>query len=333
MKQTRIILLLVFALFVAMLVGLLFGSSGIGPIDAIKAIASILGFGDSPETHTRIILLMRLPRMLVSVLSGMALGLAGALSQTLFRNDLADPYIAGIGSGAIFGVNIALLSGASLTILGFSTVSVFAFAGAVLACLIIWLLSGRTGSTGTSLVLAGVALSFVFAGLNYIIVVLGRDILQKTFFWSYNGLSSSSYTGVIFLAIAVTISIAMLAGLPRKMDAYLLGDEQATYLGVNPVKLRSLMFVIVSLLTGMAVTTAGLMGFVGLITPHISRRIVGGESRYVVPCSILLGGVTLGLADAVGRSIMPFQEIPASVIMNIAGGLFFFYLVSRKPSW
>ena len=109
MKQTRIIVLLVFALFLVMFVGLLFGSSGIGPIDAIKAIASILGFGDSPETHTRIILLMRLPRMLVSVLSGMALGLAGALSQTLFRNDLADPYIAGIGSGAIFGVNIAAL--------------------------------------------------------------------------------------------------------------------------------------------------------------------------------------------------------------------------------
>ena len=92
MKQTRIIVLLVFALCLVMFVGLLFGSSGIGPIDAIKAIASILGFGDSPETHTRIILLMRLPRMLVSVLSGMALGLAGALSQTLFRNDLADPW-------------------------------------------------------------------------------------------------------------------------------------------------------------------------------------------------------------------------------------------------
>ena len=282
------------------------------PSESIRAIGSLLRICDADKTHLTIILQLRLPRVLVSLLAGSALGLAGLLSQTLFRNDLADPYIAGIGSGAVLGVNLVLLFGVTLGVLGFSALSVAAFLGAWASCLIIWAIAGRIGSSSINLVLGGVALSFVFSGVNFLIVMVGRDVLQRSTFWSWNGLASSSWSGVVILSVFLGLSLLLLPVFSRSMNAYLLGDEQSTYLGVNPKKLRTVLFLFTSALTGVAIATSGLLGFVGLITPHLARRFVGGESKTLIITTPLLGAIILGIADFIGRIILPSQEISAS---------------------
>ncbi|MEZ4813389.1 MAG: iron chelate uptake ABC transporter family permease subunit [Caldisericia bacterium] len=170
MRNNYIFLLLGICLFVTIGLGVVIGTSSVGIGDSIKAFFAGIGIGKAPAGDIAIVHAIRIPGILVATLAGSALGAAGWLSQTLFRNDLADPYIAGIGSGAIFGVNITLLLGLELGLLGMSAVSVSAFIGSLLACLLIWIIAGRTGSTGVSLVLAGVALSFVLSG-NYLIVM------------------------------------------------------------------------------------------------------------------------------------------------------------------
>lgn len=333
MKKRSVFAALVILIFAVFLCSILFGSSSVGPTESAKTVLGSLGIGEKLQKNETILYLIRIPRVLVAILSGMALGLAGFLSQSLFRNDLADPYIAGIGSGAILGVNLTLFFGTNVNFIGLSTISASAFIGALLSCLVIWFASNKSGSTSTSLVLAGVALSFLLSGVNFLIVMLGRDILSKSVFWSWNGLSSSNWTGVFFVALSVVFAAALIPFFSKAIDIYQLGDEESVYLGVNPKKIRNLLFVVTSVLTGISVAIAGLLGFVGLMTPHICRRLVGAESRNMIWASLLVGGIVLGLADFLGRVIIPMQEIPASVIMSIIGGLFFFALVLRKPLW
>ena len=325
MKKKQYIVLLISLAILAVL-AIIFGSSGIGPVDVWKWLIN----GENAEVTSRIIVTLRLPQVVVAMLTGAALGLAGYISQTLFRNDLADPYVAGIASGAMFGVYVTLLTGATLTILGISSLSMAAFAGAWIGAVLIWAISGRTGSSGSSLVLSGVALSFVFSGLNYLIVMVGRDILNKSTFWSWNGLKTSSWTGAVVMAVSLVIVVLFLPALKRKMDIYLLGDEASTYLGVNPKQLRVILFLLVAILTGSAVAVSGILGFVGLIIPHICRKFFGSSAKSMIPSSMLTGAIVLVLADLVGRVIIPYQEIPAQVSMSLAGGAFFIYLLMRR---
>ncbi|MCK5743547.1 MAG: iron chelate uptake ABC transporter family permease subunit, partial [Caldisericia bacterium] len=170
-------------------------------------------------------------------------------------------------------------------------------------------------------------------GVNFLIVMYGRDILSKVVFWSWNGLAGASFNDVILLIIVIVVSVLLLPTFIKGIDAYMLGDERSTYLGIDPKKIRRMLFLLVSLLTGTAVATAGLMGFVGLIIPHISRKLLGADSKNMLPGSLLLGGIILGLAYTLGKIIIPHQQIPASVIMSIAGGGFFLWLVIRRPKW
>jgi iron complex transport system permease protein len=325
LRKNQIVILALSLLAVGIL-AIAFGSSGVGPGDIWKWIFQ----GKDSEVVSRIILSLRIPQVVASILTGAALGLAGYLSQTLFRNDLADPYIAGIASGAMFGVYLTLLTGATLSVLGVSSLSVSAFLGAWTGALVVWGISGKTGTSGSGLVLSGVALSFVFSGLNYLIVLVGRDILNKSTFWSWSGLKTSSWVGVTVMALSIVIVLAMLPLLKRNIDAYLLGDEAATYLGVNPKRLRMILFLLVAILTGSAVATSGILGFVGLIIPHICRRFFGSSSKVMIPSTMLAGSIVLVLADLIGRVIIPYQEIPAQVTMSLAGGAFFIYLLTRR---
>lgn len=305
---------------------LVFGSSGVGPVDVFKWIFT----GENSDVVGRIVIGLRLPQAVIACLTGAALGFAGYLSQTLFRNDLADPYVAGIASGAMFGVNLTLLTGATLSILGVSSLSVAAFLGAWASTIIIWAISGRVGGSGAKLVLAGIALSFVLSGFNYLIVMVGRDILNKSTFWSWNGIKTANWTGAIVLLVSILIVLPFLPYLKRKMDIYLLGDEASVYLGINPKKLRIVMFLLVAVLTGSAVATAGIIGFVGLIIPHFCRKMFGSNSKNMIPASMIAGAIVLLLADLIGRVIVPYQEIPAQIIMSLVGGGFFIYLLARR---
>lgn len=314
------------ALAILFIAALIFGSSGIGPADVLNWITR----GENSEVVSRIVFGLRLPQAVIACLTGSALGLAGYLSQTLFRNDLADPYVAGIASGAMFGVNLTLLTGATLTVFGVSSLSVAAFMGAWASTVVIWAISGRIARSGAKLVLAGIALSFVLSGFNYIIVMIGRDILNKSTFWSWNGIKTSNWSGVIVMIFSLFVALPFIPYLKRKMDIYLLGDEASTYLGINPKKLRIVMFLLVAVLTGSAVATAGIIGFVGLIIPHFCRKMFGASSKNMVQASMVAGAIVLLLADLIGRVILPYQEIPAQIIMSLVGGGFFMYLLARR---
>jgi iron complex transport system permease protein len=333
LKKYQLYIFLCLGVVITFVLGLLFGTSSMTVTDSLKALLAGVGVSTAKSTEITIVYSIRLPGVLVAMLSGSALGFAGWLSQTLFRNNLADPYIAGIGSGAVFGVNLTLLLGLQISLLGLSAISISAFVGALISCFIIWAVAGKTGSTSTSLVLAGIALSFVFGGVNHLIVMYGRDILSRVVFWSWNGLSSAGFNSVILLIVVMIICVLALPLIFNNIDAYILGDEQSTYLGVDPKKTRRVLFLLVSLLTGTSVATAGLLGFVGLIIPHMSRKLLGADSRSMLPGTILLGSIVLGLAYTVGRAIIPHQQIPASVIMSILGGAFFMWLVVRRPTW
>jgi iron complex transport system permease protein len=288
-----------------------------------EVMAALLG--ENPPSAT-IVLDLRLPRALAGFACGGLLALAGALMQVLLRNPLADPYVLGISGGAGVGAMFAILIG-----LGMSGINGFAFVGALGAMFIVFGLAHGDGAwTQTRLLLTGV---IVAAGCGAVVALMlsiaPEHKLRGMLFWLMGDLSQ---TGAPWIALAI-LGVALLGTMPfaRELNLLARGQDTAQALGVNVKRLRFTIYAVASLVTAVAVTSAGSIGFVGLVVPHLVRLAIGNDQRLLLPASVLAGGTMLTLADTLARTIVAPQQLPVGVLTALIGVPVFLFLLARHP--
>ncbi len=273
---------------------------------------------------------IRLPRVLVAFLMGTALGASGAVLQGMLRNPLADPYILGISSGASLTAALGIIGG--LAFLGAFTVPVCAFAGALVTGGIVGILGWKRGGIWPErLLLAGVGLSFLFSALLMLLMSISTDEgLRRATLWIFGDLSLSDWQRIPYGLALVLAGLVLSLARAKALNALILGDDLAYSLGFEPRRERFILFVAVGLMTAASVALGGMIGFIGLLMPHIMRFFVGSDSRLLVPASAAGGGALLCVADLVSRSVLPPMELPAGVVTAIVGAPYFLYLLRRK---
>ena len=273
---------------------------------------------------------IRFPRTILAIMVGSGLAIVGASLQSVTRNLLADPHLLGISSGGAFGAILALLH--TGLFIGLLTVPLLAFLGALFATFIVLIVSRLTSSTSADrLVLAGVAVSFIIMSCANILIFLGDPKATHTVvFWMLGGLGLAQWNQLIYPLIVLLICGLWLFSQARVLNAMTVGDETASTLGINVTKFRFIIFAVCSLITGVMVAFSGIIGFVGLMVPHIVRMFVGGDYFRVLPLSALLGAIFLLWADIAARKIMPPEDMPIGIVTGLVGGIFFVWLLRRK---
>lgn len=274
---------------------------------------------------------IRFPRALLAALVGAGLGLTGAALQSVTRNPLADPHLLGISSGGAFGAIAALLH--TGLFLGLLTVPLMAFAGALAATLIVLAAARLTGATSADrLVLAGVAISFIImAGANILIFLGDPKATHTVVFWMLGGLGLAQWSHLIYPAAVLIPAALWLWSQSPALNAMSLGDETAASLGIPVARFRLSVFVAGALVTGVMVAFSGIIGFVGLMMPHLVRLVAGGDNARVLPLSALFGAIFLVLADTLARVVMAPEDMPIGIVTGLIGGIFFLWLMARKP--
>jgi iron complex transport system permease protein len=279
----------------------------------------------------RTILAIRLPRTAVALLMGGALGASGAILQGIFRNPLADPYILGISSGASLAASFGLMFGISLLPLSVPTL---AFIGAITTgAAVVALGHGWKGLQPERLLLAGVGIGFFLSALLMLVMTISADDgLKRAILWMSGDLSMVDW-GLLPMGLFFTLTGFSLAFLRRKgLNALTLGDDIAHSLGFDPTRERFFLFIAASLMTAASVSMGGVVGFIGLVVPHVVRRHVGSDACIVLPLSVLAGGTLLCFADAIGRTVAAPLELPAGVIAALIGAPYFIFLLGQKKS-
>ena len=273
---------------------------------------------------------IRFPRALLAALVGAGLGLVGAALQAVTRNPLADPLLLGISSGEAFGAILALLH--TGLFLGLLTVPLLAFVGALVAAIMVVGVAQLAGATSADrLVLAGVAVSFiVMAGANVLIFLGDPRATGTVVFWMLGGLGLAQWAHLIWpLAVLMPTGLWLWLRAPE-MNAMTVGDETAATLGIAPARFRLQVFVAGALITGVMVAFSGIIGFVGLMMPHIVRLVIGGNNARVLPFSALFGAIFLIWADIAARVVMAPEDMPIGVVTGLIGGVFFVALLARR---
>jgi iron complex transport system permease protein len=281
-------------------------------------------------TDLEILLSIRMPRVIVAFFMGSALGASGAVLQGILRNPLADPYILGISSGASLAAALGIIGGMSF--LGSFTVPVLAFAGAVVTGGMVGMMGWKRGGLWPErLLLAGVGMSFLFSALLMLMMSLSTDEgLRRAMLWIFGDLSLSDWSRIPHGFAFVVAGIVVSATRAKALNALILGDEFAHSLGFSPQRERVILFICVSLMTAASVSLGGMIGFIGLLIPHIMRFFLGADSRHLIPVSAIGGGSLLCIADLISRSLIPPMELPAGVITAILGAPYFLFLLRRK---
>ncbi|MFA5073861.1 MAG: iron ABC transporter permease [Nitrospirota bacterium] len=282
------------------------------------------------DIEKEILLSIRLPRVIVAFLMGTALGVSGAVLQGILRNPLADPYVLGISSGASLVAALGILGG--VTFLGNSTIPVLAFLGAMMSGGLVGMMGMRKGGLWPErLLLAGVGLSFLFSALLMLLLSISNDEgLRRALLWIFGDLSMSDWDRIPYGLIFILSGLALAMSRAKALNVLILGDELAHSLGFSPKRERLLLFISVGLMTAAAVSLGGMIGFIGLLMPHIMRFFFGADSRLLIPASALGGGSLLCIADLLSRSVLLPQEIPAGVVTAIIGAPYFLYVLRRK---
>lgn len=327
---------LVLPLLAALLLLLAVLSLGIGPVSiAPGKVVDLLihGAGDTPgdEAAAVIVRHLRPPRLLLAILVGASLGMCGAVMQGFFQNPMADPYIIGVSSGAALGATIALAFGVDLWFFGVHSVSIFAFSGALAVTLLVYAVARRGGRVPTTLLLlTGVAVGSLAAAATSLVMISGKTDLHRILFWLLGSFSSRRWEHVNMLWPWVLLGVGTLQFFARDLNVLLQGEENAQFLGVDVERVKRILLVVTALLTAAAVSVSGIIGFVGLIVPHVMRLLVGPDHRRLLPASLLGGAILMVAADMLARTLMAPAEVPVGVITALVGCPFFLYLLSRR---
>lgn len=325
-KKREKLRITVFALLCAALVLACFISVGSGavPLSLQETWAAMLGEGSAD--NVRIVNVLRLPRTAVTVLAGANLALAGCILQGVLHNPLADPGIIGVSAGAGLFAMFLMLLAPELT----SLVPAAAFAGAVLSAGIVFFLAWEKGINPLRMILAGVAVAAFFGGGMSALNVFYSDRIQGTVMWMAGGFQGRSWNHVEMILPYSAVGILGTLLCARQLNALQLGDELAKSLGVRVARVRTILIFLSALLAASAVSVAGMLGFVGLIVPHILRLLIGGDHEYLLPCAAVSGGLLVTLADTAARTLFSPLEIPVGIFMSFLGAPFFLWLLKKK---
>jgi len=304
----------------AVLASVMLGSVRLAPAEVLAAF-----FGQGGDLARTLVLELRLPRTLAAFATGGLLAIAGALMQVLLRNPLADPYVLGISGGAAVGALLAMIAGLSL-----GWVSGSAFAGAMLSTLIVFGLAHGTGSwTPTRLLLTGVVVAAGWgAVITFLLAVRPSPELPGMLYWLMGDLSQARGSGLPWLVLLMVVVLGLPLG--RSLNVLARGPMQAAVLGVSVYRLEWAVYLLAAVVTAAAVTTAGTVGFVGLIVPHMLRLVIGNDQRLLIPAAALAGGLLLTLADTVARTVIAPQQLPVGVITAMLGVPLFLFLLYRS---
>ena len=320
---------------VVILVCTFFGAADITIRDTLIILANKAGGFFSEEAaafgaKATIIWKLRFPRTLLAFLTGGALAVCGGVYQAIFKNPMADPFVLGISSGAAFGATIGIVLSIPATFLGMNTVSAFAFAGALLSIFFVYHIAkvGRQANT-TSLLLCGVAVNQLLTAVISFAMLISANEMKKIYFWTLGSFSARGWDHVTTVLPYIVIGLAVVFLFAREQEIMVLGDETAVRFGVNVERNKRILFVVTSLMMAACVSVSGIIGFVGLVSPHIVRLIFGPVHRRLLPMSFVLGGIVLCICDTIARSVMA-AEIPVGIITAIVGAPFFIYLLRAK---
>ncbi len=315
------------------------GAFAIPPAQVISIIGDALGLplvGEFSLPQQAVILEIRLPRILLGGLIGAALAVSGAAMQGLFRNPLADPALIGVSAGgALAAVAVIVLSSQLGGLLGAMPIYVLlplaAFLGGFATTLIVYRLATQGGRTVvTTMLLAGIAINAIAgAGTGMLTYLADDEQLRTLTFWTMGSLGGATWTSVWVTLPFVAITLGLLPRLARALNALLLGESDAAHLGFDVERVKLLVVLLVALAVGGAVAAAGIIGFIGLVVPHLLRLAIGPDHRFLVPGSALLGATLLPLADLLARTVVSPAELPIGIVTALVGGPFFLCLLLR----
>ena len=321
-------LLLFFVTVAVMLICLALGSVSIPLADTVRILLKALGFragGDISSSYETILLTVRLPRVLCCALSGASLSISGCTMQGLLRNQLADGSTLGVSSGAALGAVLAIALGFTLPGFPFAGTLVAAMLFSVLSLVLILTLTWRLDrslSTDT-LILMGIVFSMFVSALLSLVITLFPKKLTSITFWTMGSLAGSNYQNALVLAVMLAVLGGIMLTHARELNAFAISEENAGHIGVNVRRSRVLLMAAASLLVGACVSVGGSIGFVGLVTPHIMRLIVGPDHKKLLPASLFAGAIFLMLTDLISRTIASPRELPIGVVTSLIGAVVF----------
>jgi iron complex transport system permease protein len=326
MRKSFLFSLLILAF--AMLLSIAIGSVFISPAEIWNTI-----MGKGAETSFAILWKIRLPRTALVLLTGAGLGISGASYQGLFRNPLADPYLIGVASGAGLGAVIAMSFQWPYSFWGLFVVPIAAFATALLTVAIVYAMAriGHTVPT-TNLILAGVAVSSFATSLTSFLMLRSTDEMRRALGWLLGGSIQNGWTSILAILPFIVVGVGVLLVSGHALNLLQFGDDQAQQLGLNVTRTRTMILIAASLVTATAVSFSGIIGFIGLIVPHLMRMWVGGDYRRLLPLSLISGAAALLIADVISRVVLAPQEIPVGIVTALAGAPFFLWILRRSKN-
>ena len=335
MTRFRLLLLgLAVLLALSCALSLVFGAAQV-PLERVLAILARQLFGIEPAVavsvgQDSIVWQLRAPRVLLGALVGAGLALVGTALQAVTRNPLADPHLLGVSSGAAFGAVLVVLYLGEFA--GMLSLPLAAFVGAMASMLLVLAIASRGGRLHSErLLLAGVAVSFVMMAASNLLLYLGNPhAASSVLFLMLGGLGLARWELLWLPALCLLLALVVLLGLGRALNALMAGEQSAVSLGLEPRRVRLLVFVVASLLTGVLVSLSGAIGFVGLMLPHVARFLVGAEHRRVLPVAALLGALFLVWVDVAARTWLAPQDLPIGIVTAAIGGAFFVALLRRR---
>ncbi len=317
------------------------GQLAVGPLEVIGSLLRAIGV-DNPWVKDwapvaplveQTLWQIRFPRVVMSLLVGALLAVAGAVMQAIFANPLAEPGVVGVSAGAAVGAATAITLGLTAsTALGGWTTAVFAFGGGLAATLIVYATARTQGRTeSVTLILTGIAVN-AFTGAALAVLMFAGDTAsrEQIIFWQLGSMNGSRWAEVAIVAVVGVAAASLALALARQFDLLALGDRTAAHLGVRVERLRIVAIVLVALLTGAAVAFVGIVSFVGLVVPHIMRMLLGPANRTLLIASLLGGATVLVYADLLARTVIPSADLPIGVLTSLVGGPFFYWLIRRN---
>lgn len=336
----RTFIILTIILILTIIVSVLVGVANISILNTIKIILNkiplvgkYIGLSNIEASHIAIIQDVRLPRVLLGFLIGSGLSTVGVAFQGMFKNPMADPFIVGTSSGAALGASVAIVLKLNKGFFGLGAISMFAFLGALLATLIsynIAIIKGRLPVT--SLLLAGIAVSQFFTAIMSLIMTISTRDMNQIVFWTMGSLSAKGWVHVKAASLPVLLGSLIIYIFARDLNIILLGEESAQSMGIEVERVKKIILLVSVVITAFLVSTSGIIGFVGLIIPHMVRLIMGPDHRLIIPASSLLGGIFLIIADSLARTVIAPTELPVGIITALAGGPFFIYLLRKTKN-
>jgi len=292
--------------------------------------------GTEPDDVTKyhIAVEVRLPRILTAILAGFGLSVAGTTMQGMLKNPLADPYTMGISSGAGFGAALAIILGFEIIAGGGIVVNAFIFA--IIPAAVILMLSKMHTASPTVMILCGIGMMYLFDAMTQLFMITAHpEDMSVVYQWMVGSITGTDFSSVVLIFIIVLAGTFVIQSLSKQLNAMGLGDESAKSLGINVENRRMILMLVLTLVAASIVSFTGIIGFVGLVSPHIARIFVGTDNRYLIPAAALVGSLLLVVADIISRTIVAPNLLPIGVVTSCIGGPLFLFLIlkARKEAW